>query len=136
MTAQLFRQKIKEWRDATQAQLAGIARQTCMEMAQRTVLATPVDTGFLRGSWQPSINDPSGDGGDLDPSGAQTVARVATVANEVRPGDRFYMMNNASYARLVENGTSKMAGRFYVQGVVKQFEAVVDQVAAELGVGK
>ena len=132
----VFRVKIGEWAKATQSQLEGIARQTCMEMAERAVRATPVDTGFLRGSWQPAINAPELKEGSPDPSGAQSIAEVMAVGNGIKPGDRFYMMNNASYAKFVEYGTSKMAGRFYVQGVVKQWPQIVKQVAAELGVKK
>lgn len=132
----VFRVKIGEWAKATQSQLEGIARQTCMEMAERAVRATPVDTGFLRGSWQPAINAPELKEGSPDPSGAQSIAEVMAVGNGIKPGDRFYMMNNASYAKFVEYGTSKMAGRFYVQSVVKQWPQIVKQVAAELGVKK
>jgi hypothetical protein len=136
MSAKVFRAKIDGWAKATQAQIEGIARQTCMEMAGRVVLATPVDTGFLRGSWQPALNSPELKDGSPDPTGVQAVAEVMAVGNLVKPGDRFYMMNNANYAKFVEYGTSKMAGRFYVQGTVKQWQAVVSQVAAELGVKK
>lgn len=134
--SKVFRAKIEGWRKATKAQIEGIARQTCMEMAERTVRATPVDTGFLRGSWQPSINAPIVKEGSPDPTGAQAVAVLMAVGNQVKPGDRFYMLNNANYAKFVEYGTSKMAGRFFVQGTVKQWAAVVAQVAAELGVKK
>ena len=136
MSAKVFRAKIDGWAKATQAQIEGIARQTCMEMAERVVKATPVDTGFLRGSWQPAIGSPKNENGKQDPTGAQAVAEVMTVGNAVKPGDRFYMTNNASYAGFVERGTAKMSGRFYVQGTVKQWPAVVAQVAAELGVKK
>ena len=136
MSAKVFRAKIAGWKNATKAQIEGIARQTCLEMAERVVRATPVDTGFLRGSWQPALNEVKNDPGEPDPAGAQTIAEVAVVGNAVKPGDRFYMTNNASYARFVEYGTSKMAGRFYVQGTVKQWQKVVAQVAAELGVKK
>ena len=136
MSAKVFRAKIEGWKNATKAQIEGIARQTCMEMAERVVRATPVDTGFLRGSWQPAINAPELKDGSPDPSGGQSIAEVMAVGNAVKPGDHFYMLNNASYAKFVEYGTSKMAGRFYVQGTVKQWQAVVSQVAAELGVKK
>lgn len=136
MSAKVFRAKIEGWKNATKAQIEGIARQTCMEMAERVVRATPVDTGFLRGSWQPALNDVKNEPGAPDPAGAQAIAEVMAVGNAVKPGDRFYMTNNASYAGFVEYGTAKMAGRFYVQGTVKQWQAVVAQVAAELGVKK
>jgi HK97 gp10 family phage protein len=134
--SKVFRAKIEGWRKATKAQIEGIARQTCMEMAERAVRATPVDTGFLRGSWQPALNDVKNEKGSPDPSGAQTIAELMTVANGVLPGDRFYMTNNANYAKFVEYGTSKMSGRFFVQNTVKQWQAVVSQVTAELGVKK
>lgn len=136
MSAKVFRAKIEGWKNATKAQIEGIARQTCMEMAERVVRATPVDTGFLRGSWQPAINEPQTKDGSPDPTGVQSIATVMAVGNQVKPGDHFYMLNNASYAKFVEFGTVKMAGRFYVQGTVKQWQAVVSQVAAELGVKK
>lgn len=136
MSAKQFRAKIEGWKNATKAQIEGIARQTCMEMAERVVRATPVDTGFLRGSWQPALNEPQMADGKPDPAGVQSIATVMAVGNAVKPGDRFYMLNNANYAKFVEFGTAKMAGRFYVQGTVKQWQAVVTQVAAELGVKK
>jgi len=136
MNAKVFRAKIRGWNKATQAQIEGIARQTCMEMAERAVRATPVDTGFLRGSWQPSLNVPETKVGSPDPAGGQAIAAVMTVGNSVMPGDRFYMLNNASYAKFVEYGTSKMAGRFFVQNTVKRWQAVVSKVARELGVKK
>lgn len=136
MSAKIFRAAIGEWKKATQAQLEGLARQTCFEIAEQVVQATPVDTGFLRGSWQPAINSPEVKEGALDPSGAQAIAQVTVVANAIKPGDHFYMMNNASYAHFVEFGTSKMAGRFYVQGTIKKWPMIVEKVAAELGVKK
>jgi len=136
MSAKVFRAKIEGWKNATKAQIEGIARQTCMEMAERVVRATPVDTGFLRGSWQPALNTPATKEGSPDPTGVQAIATVMAVGNQVKPGDHFYMLNNASYAKFVEFGTVKMSGRFYVQGTVKQWQAVVNQVAAELGVKK
>lgn len=136
MNARVFRAAIGEWKKATQAQLEGLARQTCLEISEEVVRATPVDTGFLRGSWQPAIGEPQTKDGKPDPAGAQTIASVSAVANNVKPGDRFYMMNNASYASFVEFGTSKMAGRFYVQGTIKKWPMIVEKVAAELGVKK
>jgi HK97 gp10 family phage protein len=136
MSAKVFRAKIEGWKNATKAQIEGIARQTCMEMSERVVRATPVDTGFLRGSWQPALNEVRNEKGSPDPAGAQTIAKVMTVGNAVTPGDRYYMTNNANYAKFVEYGTVKMAGRFYVQNTVKQWQAVVSQVAAELGLKK
>jgi HK97 gp10 family phage protein len=131
-SASTFRARIRGWKDATKAQLEGLARQSCFEMAERVVQATPVDTGFLRGSWQPSVNEPGEKKGSPDPTGVVAIAQAMSAANAVMPGDHFYMLNNASYARFVEYGTSKMAGRHYVGDTVKKWPEVVKQVAKEL----
>lgn len=135
--SQVFKAQIDAWLNKQPQKLDGFARQVCFEMAERVVDATPVDTGFLRGSWQPSIGEPSLDHqGKTDKAGAAAQAAVALVIPQVKAGDRFYMMNNAAYARPVEYGTSKMAGRYYVTDTVKKWQSVVDQVAAELGLKK
>ena len=130
----IFRAKINGWATATQAQIEGLARQTCFQMAENVVRSTPVDTGFLRGSWQPSINGPADEPGSADPSGVATIAEVMLSANGMTPGDTFYMLNNAKYARHVEYGTSKMAGRHYVGDNVAKWPAVVAKVAKELNI--
>lgn len=127
-----FRAQIANWNRRTKEELDAIARQTSQAMGQKVVYATPVDTGFLRGSWQPSIGEPINADGSPDPGGGTTVAKVAVVAAQVISGQTFYMMNNAKYAGFVEHGTSKMAGRHYVLGTVKQWPKVVNEVLAEL----
>lgn len=134
--AKTFRADISKWKTATAEKLDAVARQTCQEMAFRVVMATPVDTGFLRGSWQPSIGTPKGGEGKLDPGGMARVAEAALIVSGIKPGEKFFMLNNAAYARFVEYGTSKMAGRFYVTGTVKTWPSVVAKVAADLGLAK
>lgn len=135
--SQKLRAQIDAWVQKAPQKLDGFARQICFEMAERVVDKTPVDTGFLRGSWQPSIGSPSLDhAGKSDKAGAAAQAAVALVVPQIKAGDRFYMMNNAAYARHVEYGTSKMAGRYYVSDTVKNWPSVVQQVASELGLNK
>lgn len=135
--SQVFKAQIDGWLRKAPEKLDAIARQVCFEMAERVVDATPVDTGFLRGSWQPSIGEPSLDHqGKDDKAGAAAQAAIALVIPQMKAGQRFYMMNNASYARPVEYGTSKMAGRYYVTDTVKKWDSVVQQVASELGLKK
>jgi len=135
--SQVFKAQIDAWLHKAPEKLDGFARQICFEMAERVVDKTPVDTGFLRGSWQPSIGEPSLDHeGKEDKAGALAEAAVALVVPQMKAGQKFYMMNNAAYARFVEYGTSKMAGRYYVSDTVKNWPAVVEQVASELGLKK
>ncbi len=133
MSAQVFRAQIGKWKGKTQAKLDALARQTCFEMGQRVVQRTPVDTGFLRGSWQPSVGSPELAKGKLDPAGLSALSDLGVKVAGIKPGDAFFMLNNAAYARFIEYGTSKMAGRFFVTQTVKNWQNVVDEVAADLG---
>lgn len=129
--------RLGRWHKAADEKIDALARQVCFEMAQRVVEKTPVDTGFLRGSWQPSIGKPVTDKeGSHDPGGAAAQAAIAAVIPSIKAGDRFYMMNNAAYARPVEYGTSKMAGRHYVRDTVAAWPEVVASTAAQLGLKK
>lgn len=132
-TPKEFMAKLGDWQKATEAKLDALARQVCYEMGFRVVMKTPVDTGFLRGSWQPSIGQPADAKGATDPAGAKALSDVSLTIADVKAGDRFYMLNNASYARFVEYGTTRMAARYYVSDTVANWQGVVSHVAAELG---
>lgn len=136
MSAQSFLFSVKQWLTGANTKLDKLARQCCMEISERVVERTPVDTGFLRGSWQPSIGKPEDAKGDLDPGGALALSRISFVVTDVKVGDHFFMINNAAYARFVEHGTSKMAGRHFVSQTVKEWPSIVSQVARELKVTK
>lgn len=133
-TGRTFRIDLQKWANATQEKLDALVRQTCQEVAYNVVRDTPVDTGFLRGSWQPSIGKPEGAVGKTDPSGAIAAAEVSLVAAQMKAGERFFMINNAKYARFVEYGTSKMAPRYFVTDNVKRFSAIVRKYARQLKV--
>lgn len=133
MSAAQFRAKVGEWAQTQPQKIDGFARQVCYEMAERVVMKTPVDTGFLRGSWQPAIDKVRNDAGAADTTGGKALGEASLVIAGIKVGARFYMTNNAAYARFVEYGTSKMVGRFFVTDTVKQWQSVVDKVAGELG---
>lgn len=132
MNGKVFNARIGAWARQVNADLDALARQTAQEMAGAVVERTPVDTGFLRGSWQPSIGAPADAIAKPDPSGEIARAAVTLKAAEVKAGDRFFMLNNARYARFVEYGTSRMAGRFFVGDTVAQWRRIVGRVARSL----
>ena len=107
------------------------------------VEATPVKTGFLRGSWYASIGEPEPTAGAADPSGAATVSALNLVAAEIVPGEVYYVMNGAAYAARVEYGfvgkdslgrEYNQAPRAFVRGTVARAkllaEAAAERVAA------
>jgi hypothetical protein len=137
-----FKAKLGNWAKATSAQLDGLARQTSQEMAERVVLDTPVDTGFLRSSWQPSIGGVKvGYGKEFGLAGsgasaasASALTQIGVTISDMKAGDHFYFSNGANYAAFVEFGTSRMAGRFMVTDNAKRWNQICSKVARELGI--
>lgn len=133
MSGREFVIQVRGWEKATAEKLDALARQATQQIAENIVRSTPVDTGFLRGSWQPSLSKPEAARGKPDLTGARVAADIGLVCSGMKAGDVFYLTNNAAYGAYVEFGTSKMAGRFFVTSNVKRADAVVRKVAKELG---
>lgn len=137
-----FKAKLGNWAKATSAQLDGLARQSAQEMAERVVMATPVDTGFLRSSWQPALGKPAASygkefglaGSGAPAAAAQALTAIGVTISDMKAGDHFHFTNGANYAEFVEFGTSRMAGRFMVTDNVKRWNQIVQKTATELGI--
>lgn len=135
-----FKAALAGWAEKVGQQVDALARQTCQETSERVVKNTPVDTGFLRGSWQPSIGSYSTDAPKV---GGQ--ADVTLVCSGIAAGDVYYMVNNTAYAQRIEYGfvgedslgrTYDQAGRYFVRDVVATYDQIVSDVAADLGLGR
>ena len=131
-TAQTFIADVSAWASSFPQKMDALARQVSQEMSERVIEATPVDTGFLRSSWQPSIGQPQAGQGAAGAQGT-AVAKVTLTATQMQAGDLYYLINNANYAEHVEYGTSKMQGRFMVNDNAKRWPVVVEKVAKDLG---
>lgn len=137
-----FMAQIGKFAQEAPEKIDALARQTVQELAKRAVEKTPVDTGFLRGSWQPSIGEPSTEHeGKEDMGGAAVQAAVSVLIPEIKAGVMVYLMNNAKYARRLEYGfvgkdslgrNYNQAGRFYVTDTAKSWPAIVRDVLADL----
>jgi HK97 gp10 family phage protein len=127
-TGRQFSADISAWAKANSDRMDALARQTSQEASARVVNRTPVDTGFLRSSWQPSLGKPQAADGKGNPAGD-----IGLTVSNMKAGDTFWMTNNAKYARFVEFGTSKMKGRFFVTDTVSQWKNIVSAVAKRLG---
>ncbi len=91
------------------------------EIGDRLVPATPVDTGFARANWRPSLNIPI----DvplsfLDPSGQATMARIATLAARWQIGDIAYIRNNIAYIAALNAGSSPQAPPDFVSTAARE----------------
>ena len=127
-----FNADLTAWAKKAGGKLDALARQASQEVSLRVVQATPVDTGFLRSSWQPAIGAPKAAQGAAGGQ-AKANADVALVCSGIKAGDIYWMTNNARYAKFVEYGTSRMSGRFFTTDTASQWQSIVNKVAQELG---
>lgn len=142
MSTTRFRAYLGEWHHLTSGALIGLARQSCQSVSERVIDNTTVDTGFLRGSWQPSLNEIDETEGEEDPTGAKVIAKLAAVIVDMELGDVFMMTNNAEYALRYEHGfvgedslgrTYDQAGRKVVTDAITAFPIIIAIEAAKLG---
>ena len=94
------------------------------EIGDELVPATPVDTGFARGNWRPTINLPATTPVTFnDPTGAATMARIRTVGRTYRLGQTLYITNNVGYINSLNEGSSPQAPKGFVQLAVRKGRA-------------
>lgn len=106
-----------------------VVQTVAIEIGDEVVSRTPVLTGYARGNWRPSVNEPERRPVSvLDPTGAQTIARIRTVARTSRPGDEVIISNNIDYIAALNAGHSPQAPAGYIETAVR--------VGTERGVAK
>lgn len=133
---------IENWRQSVTDDLLSVARQSVYELALRVVMDTPVDIGFLRGGWQPSIGElPPPKDAEKDAAGAAALADLAVSLAGLTLGETIYYTNAVIYARRIEYGFVgfdslgryyNQQGRFYVMNNVAQWQSIVSAKAVEL----
>lgn len=135
--ARLFKMHLTEYANKFGVAMDALARQTAQELSENVVADTPVDTGFLRSSWQPALNGITAGQGSAIAGGAaaaKVMASVGIVASDMKAGDTYFFTNNAEYALHVEFGTVNMAGRYMVTSNMKNAQNVVSKIVKELAV--
>jgi hypothetical protein len=125
----------------SKVKLETAAREVLQDLALEVVKRTPVDTGFLRGNWQVSVNVPPPsrlvDQGQAEvayagsskfpPVAPQTVARVSSEMSRFDVGDTVYFFNNARYAAVIENGNATRRPRAMVRGAVANLPNIAER---------
>lgn len=88
-------------------------RKIAERMFENIVRRTPVDTGWARANWIPSINEPdvrspgsSPKDGESFPDASEAIAAVVQTG---RVGDVFWLTNSVPYIRALEYGHSQQA---------------------------
>jgi hypothetical protein len=84
---------------------ASVIQGVVQTLGQDVVMATPRDTGLLRGAWQIGINQvPTGTPMRIDPGGLSTLQSINGDSLAIKAGDTVYLVNNTVYANMVEFG--------------------------------
>lgn len=110
-----------------------VRRASVLELFKLVIMATPVDTGRLRGNWQTTINSPAGAATTRDdPSGAAALAEA--MANLGSLVDVIWFTNNLPYAERIEyEGWSRQAPEGMVRRHIAQWQRIVSAKAQALG---
>ena len=110
-----------------------VRRASVLELFKLVIMATPVDTGRLRGNWQMTINSPAGAATTRDdPSGAAALAEA--MANLGSLADVVWFTNNLPYAERIEyEGWSRQAPEGMVRRHIAQWQRIVSAKAQALG---
>lgn len=124
-----FSLQIDQFIEKAKGKTAEFVTEFVQDLGEAVVRATPVDTGFLRGSWWASVGSPVVGGGSIDKSGATAIARMNLTAAGLVAGQTYYLMNGAAYARYVEYGTSRMAPRSFVRGTLARASLIAEAAA-------
>lgn len=135
MDANTFRNDMEQWAKDSEVTLETYLREYGQSLMEKAVQNTPVDEGFLRNSWNVSLNTPINDQGTArtpDKSGQQAIARANLALSTMDIGDTAYFINGAKYARFVEYGTSRMAPRAFVRKTLSQVKQVAQLTATRI----
>lgn len=109
MTAQEFNNDLKSWDQALQQEMNLVIRKVGLEMLQRVILKSPVDTGHFRHNWQLTVNNTTDtELAGEDKGGTATIARESPkLLGALPPGPLVYIQNPVPYAERLENGWSQ-----------------------------
>lgn len=96
-----------------------------LEVNANCVIATPVDIGWARAGWVPSVGQPHSGGADLSPDpsdvsialGRQSTGTAQLVAYRLSQGDVF-STNNVTYIEALNAGSSSQAPAGFVQSAI------------------
>lgn len=111
--------RMREVAERLETGLASYVGDVGVQIGERLVPATPVDTGLARANWRPSLRAPTTVPVTfLDRTGAATVARIRTVAQQYRLGDTLFIVNRVPYINRLNAGSSPQANAGFVQEAV------------------
>ena len=129
--------QLRAFGDQFVAEMNDTARDVCYVAAENVIIGgpfgnptgTPVDTGYARAQWTPTMENPAYEVGEVDPSGGAVLARVTGVLMQYQLGIDFWLTNGAVYIRPLEHGHSReQAPLGMVSPMLANAQQIVDHV--------
>ena len=128
-----FGAQVRAFTEKAEDKLALAVQKISLEMFERVILRSPVDTGRFRGNWQVGIgNVPAGTLDLNDKSGRATISKAQAAALSLEPGQSITLINNLPYSIRLENGWSQQAPAGMVGLAIQDFQEIARQVGVEL----
>lgn len=133
-----------KWADQQNKNIGQVIRATILDVSKDVILRTPVDTGNLVANWIPTLNAPSTAlttvkkelKDDIKAPKSEKNKKQSIVSdrqNEINTvikdavGKVFYLSNNVSYAKKIENGFSDQAPAGMLKVSVNNFNQRVER---------
>lgn len=152
-----FALQIREWKWKTRNKMHFIVQKVLLDISARIVERSPVGNpelwainkgrkgklrmpegyvgGRFRGNWQYATREggvPDTPVDNVDPSGGDTISRIARGVGSEPAGYVHVLVNNLPYAVPLEQGWSKQAPAGMVGLAVEEFKGIVDDIANQV----
>ena len=130
-----FSASVSAWAAKSQKRMEAIVKESAQRVGSEVIDRTPVDTGFLRGSFIASTSEMPLIDRDARPAPGGSydmgTSQIALVIAGSKPGDVIRMGFVASYAAHVEYGSNGRAGRGMVRLSAQRWPQIVAEVVQE-----
>lgn len=128
-----FNSKIDEFIKKSKRKPEQVVKSAFVELSNRIIMRTPVDTGRARGNWFAAVGSPDFSTSDSTGAAAST-ARVTSATSAGVSGRDFtlYLNNSLSYVYGLEYGRSDQAPEGMVRVSVNEYNELLARKVREL----
>lgn len=99
-----------------------LIRKNVGQMLNAVIRRTPTVKGFLKNSWNTTLNNPNGEvASNPDPSGSRARQQVFQTLRSFKLGDSIHFTNNMPYAEYVEYGTQYQRAQLMLTSVFRRY---------------
>ena len=95
-----------------------VVRRLTLDITDRLIKTTPVDTGFARASWIPNVGAPALEPPEGSPPVTQQQAGIRSVLLNASATSVVHITNNTEYIGFLNEGSSPQAPPGFVQDAV------------------